>query len=174
MAKTRAQKEQAAVVLEQTMKKAKGIVFVNYQGLTIPQTDELRKACRENDAVFIASKKTLVRMALANIGSTVDTKSFDGSVAVIAGMSDEVTAAKIAGDFAKKNDKLVFFGGVLEGSLIDATQAKALAPLPSKQQLLGQLVGTLNAPVSGFVNVLAGNLRGLVTVLDAVKSQKTA
>ncbi len=174
MAKTRVQKEQAGVALETAIKNAKGVVFVNYQGLTIPQTDELRKTCRENDAVFIASKKTLVRLALANLGSTVDTKSFDGSVAVIAGMSDEVAAAKIAGDFAKKNDKLVFFGGLLEGALIDAKQAKALAALPSKQQLLGQLVGTLNAPVSGFVNVLAGNLRGLVTVLDAVKSQKTA
>ena len=61
---------------------------------------------------------------------------------------------------------------MLEGRFIDAAKVKALAELPSKQQLLGQLVGTLNAPISGFVNVLAGNIRGLVTALNAIKEQK--
>ncbi len=65
-------------------------------------------------------------------------------------------------------------GGVLEGKLIDAQGVNRLAALPSKQQLLGQLVGTLNAPVSGFVNVLAGNIRGLVTVMSAIKDKKNA
>ena len=63
-------------------------------------------------------------------------------------------------------------GGVLGQQVMNAAEVKALAKIPSKEQLLGQLVGTLNAPISGFVNVLAGNLRGLVNVLNAVKEQK--
>ncbi len=63
---------------------------------------------------------------------------------------------------------------MLEGAFIDGAKVNALSKLPSKQQLLGQLVGTLNAPVSGFVNVLAGNIRGFVTVLNAIKDQKPA
>ena len=61
---------------------------------------------------------------------------------------------------------------MLEGAFISAEKVEALAKLPGKKQLLGQLVGTLNAPISGFVNVLAGNLRGLVNILNAVKEKK--
>ena len=64
--------------------------------------------------------------------------------------------------------------GLLDGQLMSVEQVKALAKLPSKKELIGQLVGTLGAPISGFVNVLAGNLRGLVTVLGAIKDAKTA
>jgi large subunit ribosomal protein L10 len=174
MAKTRVQKEAAILQLNDALKGAKGIVFANYQGLTIPQTDLLRKQCRENNAVYIASKKTLVQRALSLLGHEVDTKSFAGSVAVIASMNDEISAAKVAAEFAKKNEKLTFFGGILDGAVLSAEQVKALSMIPSKTELLSRLVGTLNAPVSGFVNVLAGNMRGLVTTLSAIKDQKTA
>ena len=72
----------------------------------------------------------------------------------------------------KTNDGIVFEAGILEGKGLTAAEVKQLASLPSKEQLLGQLVGTLNAPISGFVRVLAGNLRGLVTVLSAIQEKK--
>ena len=75
-------------------------------------------------------------------------------------------------DFLKDKESLDLFAGVLEGKGIDAEAVNHLASLPSKEELLAKLVGSLNAPVSGFVNVLAGNLRGLVTALDAIRNQK--
>jgi large subunit ribosomal protein L10 len=76
--------------------------------------------------------------------------------------------------FVKGRETMSFVGGILENKGIEPSMVTSLSKLPGKQELLGQLVGTLNAPISGFVNVLAGNLRGLVNVLNAVKDKKPA
>ena len=107
------------------------------------------------------------------IGITLDTDKFSGGVAAIFGQGDEVAPAQLVAEFAKKHEVVTIFGGLLEGNLIDGVKVVELSKLPSKQCLLGQLVGTLNAPVSGFVNVLAGNLRNLVGVLNNIKENKT-
>ncbi len=171
MAKTRVQKEQSVGALVTGLQSATSVVFANYQGLSVADMETLRAQCREQGITCIASKKTLVKTALKSAGLEVNTKSFNGGIATFFG-ADEVSAPKIVATFAKDHEKVTIFGGVLEGSYIDSAQVKALALLPSKEQLLSQLVGTLNAPVSGFVRVLSGNLRGLVTVLQAVKEQK--
>jgi len=174
MAKSRLQKDDIVQELVEQMKNSKSAVFANFQGLTVAQTEALRKQCRESDIYLVASKKALLRKALSLSGIDVDTKSFNGGVAVALGLKDEVAPAQVLANFAKKNELLTFFGGILEGAFIDAAKVNQLATLPSKQQLLGQLVGTINAPVSGFVNVLAGNLRGLVGVLNNIKDTKEA
>lgn|SRR3990167_5019216 len=172
MAKTREQKEQHVEEMIQGVKSATSLVIANFQGLKVSEAEELRDECRKQGIRFIASKKTLLKKALTEAGYTVDTDQFEGSPAVAFGMADDVAPAQILAKFAKKHELLKIFGGVLEGSFIDAAKVKQLSELPSRQQLLGQLVGTLNAPVSGFVNVLAGNIRGFVTVLNALKDQK--
>lgn len=172
MAKTRAQKEQQLQELVTGLKESKAVVFANFQGLTVPEVEALRAECRENDVAVIATKKTLMKRALADAGHDVDTKAFEGGVAVFFGRSDEVTPAQIVAKFAKNHEVVTIFGGTLEGAIIPAEQVVALSKLPSKEELLAKLVGSLNAPVSGFVNVLAGNVRGLVTVLGAIKDQK--
>lgn len=174
MAKTRQYKQDAINTLVEDLKNSKSAVFANFQGLTVSQSEELRTKCRENNIRYVASKKTLVRKALADNGLEVDTKAFDGGVAVVLGTEDEVAPAQVIANFAKDNELVTIFGGILEGNFIDSAKVTELAKLPSKQQLLGMLVGTINAPVSGFVNVLAGNIRGLVTVLSAVKDAKEA
>lgn len=172
MAKTRVQKEQNVQTLSEQFKNAKSLVFANFQGLKVKESEELRKLCKDEQVVYMASKKTLVQKALEQAGMTTKVTDFEGSVSVAFGTGDEVAPARVLSSFAKKHDAVKIYGGVLEGNFIDGAKVNALAQLPTKQQLLGQLVGTLNAPVSGFVNVLAGNLRGLVTVLGAIKEQK--
>jgi len=172
MAKTRVQKEVKVQQLTDNVKNAKAAVFANFQGLTVPETEELRAKCRENNIVITASKKTLLKRALADNGLDVDTKSFTGGIAAAFGMDDEVAPAQIIAKFAKDHELVTIFGGILEGQFIDAAKVKDLSALPSKQELYAKLVGTINAPVSGFVNVLAGNLRGLVSVLNNIKEQK--
>lgn len=172
MAKTRQQKQETAEKLQSGIASAKSVVFANYQGLTVSAMEELRGKCREQDVQVLAAKKTLVQRALADNGLEVDTKAFEGSIAAFMGMSDEVAPAKVVNDFAKNNELVTIFGGVLEGAFIPQEKVKALAALPSKEELYAKIVGSINAPVSGFVNVLAGNLRGLVTALNAIKDQK--
>ncbi len=79
---------------------------------------------------------------------------------------------KLVKGFSKKHEDIEFQGGILEGQIIDIEELKKLADLPSREELLAKVVGSLNAPISGFVNVLAGNLRGLVNVLNAIKDNK--
>lgn len=172
MAKTRQQKEATIQSLSAEMKTAKSAVFANFQGLKMTEIDELRGKCREQGVRYVASKKTLVERAMKEAGLEVDAKSFEGGVAVFFGNQDEVAPAQIVANFARTREHMKIFGGVLEGHFIDGAKVTALSTLPSKEQLLGQLVGTLNAPISGFVNVLAGNLRGLANVLNAIKEAK--
>ena len=98
--------------------------------------------------------------------------SMDGSYAMACGLEDEVAPAKMLADFAKKHEALKILGGILEGKTVDKTAIGFLAKLPSKPELLAKLVGSLQSPISNMVNVLAGNLRGLVQVLNAYQKSK--
>ena len=93
-------------------------------------------------------------------------------MATLVGLIDEVTPARIVNTFAKTHEVVSIFGGLLEGKFIDSAMVKSLANLPSKTELLSRMVGSFNAPLSGLVNVLAGNLRGLARVLNAYKDKK--
>lgn len=173
MSKTFKQKETAVDSLTGGLKNAKGVVFANFQGLKVSDFETLRHSCREKGVTVLVAKKTLVKRAYqdANLGE-IDSKNFSGGVATFMGNNDEISAAKIVNDFAKTNEIVKIFGGVLEGKFISAAEVKNLASLPTKEELLSKLVGTLNAPVSGFVNVLAGNLRNFVSVLNNIKEAK--
>lgn len=172
MAKSKQSKEESMQSLVEGLKTAKSAVFANFQGLKVSESEELRAKCIEQNVTYVASKKTLLKRALKDLDLDVDTKAYEGGVAVILGNEDEVAPAQILAKFAKDHELVKLFGGVLEGKYIDSAKVVELSKLPSKQQLYAQLVGTMNAPVSGFVNVLAGNLRGLVRVLSAIQETK--
>jgi len=172
MAKTKQQKEESIRILTDNIQNAKSVVFANFQGLKVKESDELREKCREQNIGILASKKTLVHKALADAGLEVDISVFAGGVVALFGLEDEIAPAQIVSNFAKKHEAASFFGGVLEGRFIDAVKMTELSKLPSKQELYAKLVGSINAPVSGFVNVLAGNIRNLVSVLNNIKEAK--
>ena len=173
MPKTKQQKEETIKSLEDGLKAAKAVVFANFQGLKVSEAEELRRECRKNDIRVIAAKKTLVKRACEDMGlKDINPKVFAGGVATFMAFGDEISAARVVNTFAKTHDILKIFGGVSEGKFVDVSVVKSLANLPSKQELLSRLVGSLNAPVSGFVNVLAGNLRGLVGVLNNIAKAK--
>ncbi len=173
MPKTKQQKRVIVESLGEDIKKAKAVVFANFQGLTVAQSEDLRKKCRKEGVEVMVAKKTLLRKVCEEFGlSDINPKTFEGGVATFTSSGDEVAPAKIVADFAKTNDKVTIYGGILENKFIASDFVKNLASLPSKQELLGKLVATINAPVSGFVNVLVGNLRGLVSVLNNIKNAK--
>ena len=98
--------------------------------------------------------------------------NLSGSVGIALSYEDEVVPASIVSKFAKENTTLTIGGGILENKFILADMVKRLASLPSKEVMLAKLVGTMQAPISGFVGALRANLRNLVGVLNAIKEKK--
>ncbi|WKZ29530.1 MAG: 50S ribosomal protein L10 [Patescibacteria group bacterium] len=175
MAKSRKQKEATLAELVDALSQTKSVVFADFKGLTVKDATDFRNKARKENVGVIVAKKTLMRLAFKNAGyEDVDPSSLEGALVMVTGLEDEVAPAKLVSDFSKDHEALKIVAGVLERKLVDANAIKALAKLPSKQELLAKLVGSINAPVNGLVNVLAGNLRGLVNVLNAVKDQKAA
>jgi len=172
MPKTRSQKEATFAQAKEDVSGAKSIVFVGYHGLSVSQIDDLRNQLRAEQVKLQVIKKTLVRKALEEAGMDIDVKSLGDGLAVAYGLNDEVSPAKVLAAFQKENEALQIYGGVLESKFIDQQGIVALSKLLSKPELYAKLVGSINAPVSGFVNTLAGTVRGLVTVLSGIKDAK--
>jgi large subunit ribosomal protein L10 len=175
MAKSRKQKEATLGDLTAQLGKAKSVVFADVKGLNVKDATEFRNQARKEHIGVLVAKKTLLRLAFKEAGyAGVDPGALQGSLVMVTGYDDEVAPAKLAAEFAKEHEALKIVAGVLERKLVDAASITALSKLPSRQELIAKLVGTINAPLSGFVNVLAGNLRGLVNVMNAIKEKKAA
>lgn len=173
MAKSKQQKELTLNELAEQLGKAKSVVFADFKGLTVKDATDFRNKARKENVGVVVAKKTLMRLAFKNAGyEGVDPSELQGALVMVAGFDDEVAPAKLAAAFAKEHEALKIVAGVLERKLVDASAIKALATLPSKPELIAKAIGSIRAPLSGLVNVLSGNLRGLVNVLNAVKDQK--
>lgn len=175
MAKTREQKTEDLARLVDSLNSSKLAVLTDYRGLDVPSINELRNTGREKGIRFTVAKNTLLKRAIADSNKEVaDLSVFTGPMAVAFG-ADEVEAAKLVVDFAKTNEAVDVLGAINEhGDVLTKEQVKALAALPSREQLLAQVVGTIAAPVTGFVRVMNANLSGLVQVMNAIKEQKEA
>lgn len=174
MAKTREKKEELISTFNERIENAKSAVIVNYKGLKVKETEELRKALLAKGVNFNVAKNTLVKIALKKNGIEFDESIFKKPVAIAFASADEVAPAKEIDLFAKKHEALEILGGILEKKMIDADAVKRLASLPSREELLAKMVGSIASPLSGMVNVLAGNIRGLVNVLSAYSEKKEA
>ncbi len=172
MPQNKQQKGEVLQKIQEKIAKSKAILFSADQGLNVKTVEDLRKQLKAEGAEYLVAKKTLVKMATKELMPSEELDKIDGSVGIILSYEDEISGAKILHKFAKANEKLNISGGILENKYIDTAVVQRLASLPTKQELLAKLVGTIQAPVSGFVNVLSGNLRNLVGVLGAIKDKK--
>ncbi|MFH0892773.1 MAG: 50S ribosomal protein L10 [Candidatus Falkowbacteria bacterium] len=175
MPKTKEQKRDILHNIKSKVDQAKSVVFAKFDKLTVKENEDLRQKLDAENSEYYVAKKTLLSLVFKdkNIAG-LDIRSMEGRVAAIFGYNDEVAPAKIVGLFKKTHaDKLDFVGGILEDRYLTPDQVEALSKLPGKQELYARLVGSINAPVSGFVNALAGNLRNLVYVLKAIEEKKS-
>ena len=175
MPKNKIQKDIILRDLQEKIKKSKSIVFAGFNALGVKDNEALRAKLDQEKGEYYVAKKTLLNMALEKNGLEFNARELEGKVAAVFAYEDEVAPAKIIGDFRKdkeKEGKIFFLGGFLDGRLLSKEEAEALSKLPSKTELYAKMVGSMNAPISGLVNVLAGNLRNLVYVLKAIEEKK--
>ena len=171
-----AKKEAIVAELKEQLTSAKGVVLTGYKGLTVAQDTELRRTLREAGVTYHVVKNTMLRFAAEKAGIEGLSEHLEGTTA-FAFADDAVAPAKVICDFIKKNkledtEVLTVKVGMVEGKVIDANEVKALASLPSREELIAKALGSMNAPIANTVNVLQGVIRKAVYVLEAVRAQK--
>lgn len=168
---TRQQKETRVSEVGSTIADAASTVFLAYDALNVVDVNELRTKLYEAGCEMRVVPKRLLKIALNGANMTFNPMEHEGQMAVISG-KDGVSPAKVLFAFAKGKEKLKLVAGILEGKEITSTEITALAKLPGRQELLGQLVGVLSGPMRGMVQVLSGVPRATVYVLQAIADQK--
>ena len=165
MSKNKLAKIEVVADIVEKFKAAQSVVVVSYNGLTVEKVTELRKLCREQDVHYCVLKNRLVNRALQELNIAGLENLLEGPNAFVFGNKDVTNAPKIINDFIEKNklQSLQIKGGLMGTEVMDVAAVKAMAALPSREELLATIVGCLVSPVSS-----------LVAVLDEIAEQKTA
>jgi len=150
------------------------VVLTDFKGLNVEAVSDLRRKLKEAGVDYKVAKNTLMARASADTPVALLKDFFQGPNAVAIGYQDPVAPAKILAKFAEDTKRLEIKAGVLNGKLIDSKDVKALAALPSREALLGQLLSVMQGVPASMVRVLAGVPRGLLNVLSALKDRKEA
>lgn len=168
------EKEALVQKLHEGLASAQIAIIADYKGLNVEQFSRLRRELREAGADIQVVKNTLLRRASEGTSADVIRDHFKGPSAICFSATDPVLPAKVLTKFAEANNKLEIRAGVLEGKPLGAADLKALSELPSREELLAQVLSAMIAVPTGFVRVINAVPGGLVNVLTAIKDQKEA
>lgn len=168
MAKTKQQKQVDLDELTKRLSDAKSVVIAEYRGSTVKDMDKFRRTLSKENVETKVYKVTLLRKALEQNGIAAGNIDYKAPVILSLSQEDETAPARLVKNFSKEVKTISILSGIMDKHLVSREEVLALADLPSKDQLLAQVTGTIAAPLSGMVNVLSGNLRGLITVLNAI------
>lgn len=168
---TRKQKQQIVEELTDKLQRQKASVFTDFRGLKVGEMQNLRNKLRETGIEYKVVKKTLIKLALDKAKKETDVSQFENSVALAVGYNDPIMPAKVISNFAKEHENLKILGGLMEDKSLTIEEVRELAMIPSKNELLVELVNSLKSPINGFVNVLEGNIRNLINILKLIKSE---
>ncbi len=171
MAITREKKGALVAEYVEKLRRSQALIVAEYRGLGVKQLEALRRELRAADSELVVTKNTLVARAMSEVGMPVPKALLKGPTAIAFCYNDLASPAKTLNKHAKDTKILVVRGGVLGNSVLNAEGAQSLAELPSRDELRAQVVGVLQSPITGLVNVLAGTIRGFVTVLKARADQ---
>jgi large subunit ribosomal protein L10 len=171
LAITREKKETIVTEYVEKMRRSQAVIVSEYRGLSTKQLQGLRRDLRAAQSELAVSKNTLAARALTEIGLPAPEELLTGPVALTFCYDEVAAPAKVMTKFARDSKVLVLRGGLIGPSVFNEAGVQALTELPSKEQLRGHVVGTLQSPMSGLVNVLAGTLRGFMNVLNARAAQ---
>ncbi len=167
MAITRQKKETLVNDYVEKLRRSQAFIVAEYRGLPTKQVEGLRKDLRGCESELAVTKNTLLARALTEVGLPVPEALLTGPTAVAFCYGEVTAPAKLLTKFAKDSKIMVLRGGMMGSSIFDEAGVHTLTELPGKAQLRAQVVGVLQSPISGLVNVLAGSIRGFVNVLNA-------
>ena len=176
MPKTKEQKKDIIADLKDKLSRQKANVFLDFKGVDSKTLFKLRDELKVAKCGLLVMKKTLLKKALGLLGQRDVYKKVsevDGQLALAFGFEDEVSPAKICRKIQKENEQLKILGGVFSGQYWGKEKMMELAELPPRNELLGRLVGSLQAPVSNFAYTLNANIKGLICALDAIVKNKS-
>lgn len=168
MAKTKSQKQDILNNINQKIKDSKSLVISVFDKLPVNEDQELRRELRKNNVKHEVIKKTLLKKSFEeNKIDGLPEHELLGNISLTAS-EDEVMGAKVLAKFSKDKEDFKIIGGLLNSIWVDANKILELAKLPTKPELIAKTIATINAPISGFVNVLSGDLRGLINILNNI------
>lgn len=166
----RAQKEELVELMRDEFGQAKSIVMTSHVGIPVNEVNKLRSEFRAQGVTYRVVKNTLAKLAVAGTELETLADSFTGPTAVAYSLEDAVSPAKVASDYADKNDKFVVKGGFLNGEVLSIEEVDQLAKMPSKDELRAKLLRTFIAGPTNFVRLLNAVPRELLLVLSARKN----
>jgi large subunit ribosomal protein L10 len=168
----RPDKELTVAELTEKLKEAKSLLLTDFTGLNVEEISLLRTQLRAADVEYTVVKNTLARLSVEQLGITKLVEHLHGPTAIALGMKDPVASAKVITEFSRKREKPKLKAYYIDGDVFAGSQIDELAKLPSREVLYGQVVGTIAAPLTGFVTSLQNFLQQLVVALNEIKKQK--
>lgn len=171
---TKAFKENKIESIKEQLNKAKVAIVTEYRGYSVEEITTLRRQLQKEDGDFTVTKNTLAKIAIKGTQYEVLADAFKGPIALAFGFKDQVSPAKILSNFIKEVKKGEITAAALDGKLLSPSEAKALATLPSREELYAKMLGCVNSPASGIANSMNAVLTKLVRTLDAAKDKLPA
>jgi large subunit ribosomal protein L10 len=171
---TREEKEKVVAEMREKFGRAKGIVVTHYKGMTVAEITDLRDTLRKQSIEYHVVKNTLARIAAEGTPMASAREAFSGPVGVAVEFEDAARLAKAVLGFAKKNEKLVVKGGVVDGTYYDPKQLDAISKLPSREVMLGIMAGTLQAPATKMAQLLAATVARFGFAMTALRDKREA
>jgi large subunit ribosomal protein L10 len=166
---TKIQKVKIVEELTEDLKRQKSLVLVSIAGLKVKDLSGLRRKIKEVGGKLKVVKKTLLKLAFEKMKLKLP-EDLTGEVALVFSFGDEILPIKRIFEFSKENENLKILSGIFEGKILEKEKIIEIAELPTRDELLARLVGSISAPISNFINVLQGNIKGLIQVLTQVKT----
>ena len=170
MVLTKVQKEKILEDLEEKIAKQKAMIFVDFTGLRVKDFSSLRKKLKAVGEEMKVAKKTLMGIAFKKAKIEIETKKLPGEAALVFGYKDELMPAKIVYQFSRECPNLKILGGFFGNKFLETEKIIELAKLPTREELLARLVGSISSPISNLVSVLEANIKGLITVLAKART----
>ena len=171
---TKAFKNDKVSLIKEKIDKAQVAIVTDYKGLTVEEITKLRRSLQKDGGDYMVTKNTLAKIAIKGTPYEVLADSMKGPIAIAFGFEDQVAPAKALSNFIKEVKKGEILAAAMDGNLLSASEAKALANLPSKAELYAKMLGCINSPAFGIANSVNAVMSSLVRAIAAVRDQKTA
>ncbi len=171
---TKAFKQDKVSLIKEKIDKASVAIVTEYKGYSVEEITNLRRALQKEGGDYMVTKNTLAKLAIKDTPYEVLAETFKGPIAIAFGFEDQVAPAKALSKFIKDTKKGEIIAAAMDGKLLSANEAKALATIPSKEEIYAKMLGCVNSPATGIVGSINAVMASLTRAVAAVRDQKSA